>query len=54
MINLLLNILIYQNNDKNYDIFSRMCYDMYYRIIKFQLKNPPMHVEMKKVNYIRR
>ena len=30
MINLLLNILTYQNNDKNYGIvFFNMCYDVY-------------------------
>ena len=42
MINLLLNIQTYQNNNKNYAIIE-----------KFQLKTPPMHGEMKKTNCIR-
>ena len=33
---------------KKYDIFLNMCYDVYYHLVKFQLKTPPMHVEMKK------
>ena len=54
MINFLLNILTYQNNDKKLlCIFSNMCYDVYYHLVKFQLKTPPMHGEMKKTNCIR-
>ena len=54
MINLLLNILINQNNDKNNMIyFSNMHYGVYYYIIKFQLKTPLMHEEMEKINFIR-
>ena len=30
-----------------------MCYDMYYHLVKFQLKTPPMHEEMKMTNCIR-
>ena len=26
-----------------------MCYDVYYYLVKFQLKTPPMHGEMKKI-----
>ena len=33
--------------------FFKMCYDVYYHIVKFQLKTPPMHVEMKKTNFIK-
>ena len=29
-----------------------MCYDVYYHILEFQLKTPPMHGEIKKANYI--
>ena len=36
---------------KNYDLFSNMCYGVYYHIVKFQLKSPPKHGEMKKTNY---
>ena len=53
MINLLLNILTYQYNDKKYAVFSKMCYDVYYHLVKFQLKIPPMHGQMKKTNCIR-
>ena len=53
MINLLLNILIYQNNKKIMIYFYNMCYDVYYHLVKFQLKTPPMYGEMKKVNCIR-
>jgi len=28
--------------------FSKMCYDVYYHLVKFQLKTPSMHGEMKK------
>jgi len=28
--------------------FPNMCYDMYYHLVKFQLKTPPIHGEMKK------
>jgi len=28
--------------------FSNMCYGVYYYVVKFQLKTPPMHGEMKK------
>ena len=52
MINLLLNIVTYQNNNKNYDIFFTMHYDVYYYLVKFQLQTLHMHGEMKK-NYIR-
>ena len=39
---------------KTYDVFfSNMCYGVYYYVVKFQLKTPPMHGEMKKTNYIR-
>ena len=48
MINLLLNILTYPNNDKkNMIYFSNLCYGVYYYIVKFQLKTPTMHREMK-------
>ena len=53
MINLLLNILTYQNNNKKYDVFFNMCYDVYYHTVKFQLKTPLMHEEMEKINFIR-
>ena len=54
MINLLLNILTYQNIDKKIMIyFSNMSYGVYYYVIKFQLKTPPMLGEMKRTNYIR-
>jgi len=54
MINILLNILTNQNNDeKLWCIFSNMCYDVYYHLVKFQLKTTPMHGEMKKINCIR-
>ena len=33
---------------KNNNIFFNMCYGVYYYVIKFQLKTPPMHGEMKK------
>ena len=33
--------------------FPNMCYDMYYHLVKFQLKTPPIHGEMKKINYVR-
>ena len=50
MINLLLNILTYQNNDNNCDLFFfKMCYRVYYHIVEFQLKTPPMHGEMKNI-----
>ena len=48
MINLLLNIII-----KNHDVYSNMCYDVHYHFVKFQLKTPSMHGEMKKTNCIR-
>ena len=38
---------------KNYDLFFNMCYDVYYQLVKFQLKTPPIHGEMKKINYVR-
>ena len=53
MINLLLNIITYQNNDKNMIYFSNMCYGVYYYVVKFQLKTPSMHEEIKNTNYIR-
>ena len=54
MINLLLNILIYQNNNKKIMMyFSNMCYDVYYHVVKFQLKTLPMIGENKKTNCIR-
>ena len=28
-----------------------MSYDVYYHLVKFQLKTPPMREEMKKTNY---
>jgi len=31
--------------------FSNMRYGVYYRLIKFQLKTPPIHGEMKKTKY---
>ena len=31
--------------------FSNMCYGGYYHVVKFQLKTPPMHGEMKRTNY---
>ena len=31
--------------------FYNMCYGVYYYVVKFQLKTPPMHGEMKKTNY---
>ena len=33
--------------------FFNMCYGVYYHVVKFQLKTPPMHGEMKKTNYSR-
>ena len=30
-----------------------MCDDVYYHLVKFQLKNPPMQGEIKKTNYVR-
>ena len=33
--------------------FSNMYCGVYYCVIKFQLKTPRMHGEMKKTNYIR-
>ena len=33
--------------------FYKMFYDLYYHIVNFQLKTPPMHGEIKKTNYIR-
>ena len=33
--------------------FSKVCYDVYYHLVKFQLKTPLMHGEMKKTNSIR-
>ena len=45
MINLLLNILTYQNK-KIMMYFSKMFYDVYYHLVKFQLKTPPMHGEI--------
>jgi len=33
--------------------FSNMYYDVYYHLVKFKLKTPPMHREMKKINYVR-
>jgi len=33
--------------------FSNMCYDVYYHLIKFQLKTPPIDGEIKKTNSIR-
>ena len=32
--------------------FFNMCYGVFYHVVKFQLKTPPMHGEMKKTNYI--
>ena len=29
--------------------FSKMCYDVYYHLVKFQLKTPTMHGEMKNI-----
>ena len=53
MINLLLNILTYQNIDKKFMMyFSKMCYDLYYHLIKVQFKTLPMHEEIKKINCI--
>ena len=54
MINFLLNILTYQNNDKKIKIyFSNMCYVVYYYFVEFQLKTPSMYGKMKKTNFIR-
>ena len=53
MINLLLNTLIYQNNNKIMIYFCKMSYDVYYHLVKFQPKTPPMREEMKKTNCIR-
>ena len=33
--------------------FSNIPYGVYYYIVKFQLKTPTMHGEMKMTNYIR-
>ena len=33
--------------------FSKMCYDVYYHLVKFQLKTPPMHGEMKNTNCVK-
>ena len=43
MINLLLNILTYQNNKKIMMYFSKMGYDVYYHLLKFQIKTPSIH-----------
>ena len=49
MINLLLMILTYRNNDKIIMIyFFNMFYDVYNQLVKFQFKTPPMHGEIKK------
>ena len=32
--------------------FSKMFYDMYYHLVKFQLKTTLMYGEIKKTNYI--
>ena len=49
----LLNILTYHNNDKIIMIyFSNMCCDVEYHLVKSQLKTPPMHGEMKRINYV--
>ena len=54
MINLLLMILTYRNNDKIIMIyFFNMFYDVYNQLVKFQFKTPPMHGEIKKTNCIR-
>jgi len=51
MINLLLMILTYRNNDKIIMIyFFNMFYDVYNQLVKFQFKTPPMHEEIKKRN----
>ena len=34
-------------------IFSNMCYGVYYYVVKFQLKTPPMNGEIRNTNYIR-
>ena len=39
---------------KIYDVFSKICYDVYYHILNFQLETPPMHGEMKKKNCTKR
>ena len=47
MIYLLLNILTYQNNNKKlWLFFSNICYGVYYYLVKFQLKTPPMYGEI--------
>ena len=33
--------------------FSNICYDVYYDLVKFQLKTPSTYREMKKTNCIR-
>jgi len=33
--------------------FSKMCYDVYHRLVKFQIKTPHMHGGIKKTNCIR-
>ena len=33
--------------------FSKMCYDVYYHLIKLQFKTPSMHREIKIINCIR-
>ena len=33
--------------------FSNMCYGVYYCVVKFQLKTPPMNGEIRNTNYIR-
>ena len=53
MINLLLNILTYQNNDKIMIYFSKMHYDVYNYLVNLQLKTPSIYGEMKKTNCIR-
>ena len=32
--------------------FSNMCYGVYYYVVKFQFKAPPIRGEMKRTNYI--
>jgi hypothetical protein len=53
-IDLLLNILAYQNNDKRIMLyFSNLGYDVYYHLAKFEPNTTLVYGEIKKKNYIR-
>jgi hypothetical protein len=51
MINLLLNIIPYQNGDKKSWYIFNVTYFVCYYLVKFELKTPLVHGETKKTNY---